>query len=86
MKPSLLLLLLAAAAPARADWKRDVCRKACIAPHDAHVIACKTVATKEEKSCLADAERGRRGCEASCDKPAPKKPAKKKAKSALSQR
>lgn len=65
-----LVLLLSLAASAKEDLLVTVCKKACIFPHDAAVIACK--ATKKgwwaTKKCVWDADRKKRDCEHSCAK------------------
>lgn len=49
-----------------------LCEKACIAPHDAKVVACKTVQT-EDKDCVARAAAERKACEKACKKKKRKK-------------
>jgi len=70
---NLIALLLAASAEAGV-----VCEKACIAPHDAKVIACKaSKAGAEETECLADAKASRTKCELKCKAKAAKSKARK---------
>lgn len=67
-----LTLFLAGAilAAAKDTVPQALCKKACIFPHDAAVIACK--ATKSgwwaHRKCVWEAARRKRACEASCMK------------------
>lgn len=72
MLSALLASLLAAAAGAKDESLAvTLCKKACILPHDASVIACKTVKNKgwwATKKCVWEAARKKRACEANCAK------------------
>lgn len=82
---ALILPAAAFAAPKKNDkfkkkkesrMKVVACKKACIPAHDAKVVACKTVNTKDP-NCVADADKERADCEEACTKPAPKAAEKK---------
>lgn len=66
MKPLWMLVLLLAPS-AQAGWKASACKEGCIPAHDAKVVGCKTVDTREKKACLQRAEAARKKCEADCD-------------------
>lgn len=67
---TLIAAAMALASPARADWKLQACKDACVPPYQSRVVGCRARKTKNIQPCIDRATEKRRQCELECERPA----------------